>query len=202
MALFSLADLSTLSDLLRDVSRAEILPRFRRLEAGDVRAKSGPLDLVTEADEAAERVITDGLQRMFPGCVVVGEEACAADPPLLAALDGAELAFVLDPIDGTANYAAGLPLFGCMAAVVMQGEIVASAIHDPMGDDTAFALRGEGAWMEAPGGARAPIRSSLSPAISAAVGRLTGKTPTSPPGRPTPLPACHRGPSLCWSRGL
>ncbi|MEY4858906.1 MAG: hypothetical protein RLZZ235_1073, partial [Pseudomonadota bacterium] len=61
--------------LLREASRAEILPRFRRLGADAVRAKSGPLDLVTDADEAAERVITAGLEKLFPGCVVVGEEA-------------------------------------------------------------------------------------------------------------------------------
>ena len=77
-----------------------------------VREKTGPLDLVTDADEAAERVMTAGLHRRFPGCVVVGEEAAPADPAQLRALAGAELAFVVDPIDGTANFAAGLPLFG------------------------------------------------------------------------------------------
>lgn len=144
--------------LLRMATRAEILPRFRRLGTGAVRAKSGPLDLVTDADEAAERVIAAGLGARFPGCVVVGEEAVAADPTLLAALDGAELAFVVDPIDGTANFAAGLPLFGCMAAAVVRGEIVASWIHDPLGDDTAVALRGEGAWIESPDGHRHDLR--------------------------------------------
>ena len=130
--------------LLRQATQAEILPRFRRLAAGAIRAKSGPLDLVTDADEAAERVIAAGLLARFPGCVVVGEEAVAADPALLHALDGAELAFVVDPVDGTANFAAGLPLFGCMAAAIVRGEIVGAWIHDPLGDDTAVALRGEG----------------------------------------------------------
>jgi fructose-1,6-bisphosphatase/inositol monophosphatase family enzyme len=144
--------------LLRQATRAEILPRFRRLAAGAVRAKSGPLDLVTDADEAAERVITAGLQARFPGCVVVGEEATSADPSLLGRLAGADLAFVVDPVDGTANFAAGLPVFGCMAAAIIRGEIVASWIHDPLGDDTAMALRGEGAWIEAPDGHRATLR--------------------------------------------
>jgi fructose-1,6-bisphosphatase/inositol monophosphatase family enzyme len=135
------------ASLLRDASRAEILPRFRRLAQGAVRTKSGPLDLVTDADEAAERVIEAGLTRMFPGCVVVGEEACEADPAVLDRLADAELAFVVDPVDGTANFAAGVPLFGCMAAAVVKGEVVAGWIHDPLGDDTAIALRGEGAWL-------------------------------------------------------
>ena len=154
MTAFTHRDLAELALLLRITARAEIMPRFRRLGVDDVRAKSGPLDLVTEADEAAERVITDGLHNLFPGCVVVGEEAASADKSILARLDGAELAFVVDPVDGTANYAAGLPLFGCMAAAIVRGEVVAAAIHDPVGDDTALALRGEGAWIETPHGER------------------------------------------------
>jgi fructose-1,6-bisphosphatase/inositol monophosphatase family enzyme len=134
--------------LLRAATRKEILPRFRRLAAGDVRTKSSPLDLVTEADEAAERMIEAALRARFPGCVVVGEEATAADGTLLSKLGGADLAFVVDPVDGTANFAAGMPLFGCMAAALVKGEVVAGWIHDPLGDDTAVALRGEGAWFE------------------------------------------------------
>ncbi len=133
--------------LLREAARVEILPRFRRLAPEAVRAKSGPLDLVTDADEAAERVISAGLVARFPGCAIIGEEAASADPRLLDRLRDADLAFVVDPVDGTANFAAGLPLFGCMAAAVVRGEVVAAWIHDPMGDDTAIALRGEGAWM-------------------------------------------------------
>ena len=150
--------MAEVAGLLRAAAQAEVLPRFRRLAGGAVRTKSGPLDLVTDADEAAERVITAGLLERFPGCVVVGEEACAAEPARLGALAGADFAFVVDPIDGTANFAAGLPLFGCMAAAVVQGEIVAAWIHDPLGDDTAMALRGEGAWIEAPDGHRRDLR--------------------------------------------
>lgn len=154
--------------LLRAAARTEIMPRFRNLGADDVHAKSGPLDLVTVADEAAERMITAGLRRMFPGCVVVGEEATAADPGLLGQIADAELSFVVDPVDGTANYAAGLPLFGCMAAAMVRGEVVASAILDPVGGDVALALRGEGAWIETPGGPAQPLRVAP-PAIPAAM---------------------------------
>ncbi|MBE9604973.1 inositol monophosphatase [Acetobacteraceae bacterium H6797] len=149
---------SEIAHLMRDASRAEILPRFRRLAAGAIRTKSGPTDLVTDADEAAERVITAELQKRFPGVVVVGEEATAADESILGKLAGADLAFVVDPVDGTANFAAGVPLFGCMAAAVVKGEVVAAWIHDPMGDDTAIALRGEGAWIETPTGERREMK--------------------------------------------
>ncbi len=140
--------------LLRAAARTEVMPRFRHLQPGMVRTKSSPTDLVTEADEAAEAFITRGLHRMFPGCLVIGEEACAADPALVGRMAGAELAFVVDPIDGTSNYCAGLPLFGVMAAAVVAGEVVAAAIHDPVCDDVAVALPGEGAWMETPAGGR------------------------------------------------
>lgn len=160
--------------LLRHASRAEILPRFRKLAQGEVRTKSGPLDLVTDADEGAERIIEAGLQRLFPGCVVVGEEAAAADPAVLDRLKDAELAFVVDPVDGTANFAAGVPLFGCMAAAVVKGEVAAAWIHDPLGDDTAVALRGEGAWIaDADGRAVADLRVAESAPLDQMVGAIS-----------------------------
>ena len=75
--------LNEVVQLLRAAARTEVMPRFRKLQPGMIRTKSGPTDFVTEADEAAEVMITNGLHRMFPGCLVVGEEACAADPALL-----------------------------------------------------------------------------------------------------------------------
>ena len=142
--------------ILRGAARAEIMPRFRRLAAADIRTKSGPLDMVTDADEAAERAITAALAARFPGCLVVGEEACAADPILADRLADAPLAFVVDPVDGTANFAAGMPLFGCMAAAFLAGEVVAAWIHDPVGDDTLTAAAGQGAWIAARPGAPGP----------------------------------------------
>jgi fructose-1,6-bisphosphatase/inositol monophosphatase family enzyme len=155
---FRAAQVMQLVELLRSAARIEIMPRFRRLGAGDVRQKAGPLDLVTEADEAAERMITAGIVQQFPGAVVVGEEATSADLARLDLLADADLAFVVDPVDGTANFAAGLPLFGVMAAAIVRGEVVAAAIHDPICDITALAIRGEGAWTEAPDGLRAALR--------------------------------------------
>jgi len=112
--------------LLREVARAEVMPRFRNLGPGGVRTKTDALDVVTEADTAAEAAITAGLLRRFPGAVVVGEEATAADPSLLGRLGDADLAFVVDPVDGTANFADGLPLFAVMAAALIRGEVVAA----------------------------------------------------------------------------
>src|SRR5690606_12707485 len=102
-------------------AKQEILPRFRRLDKGMVRQKSEAIDLVTEADEEAERHIRAEVGRLMPEALFVGEESVAKQPGLLDALDDAALAVVVDPVDGTANFAAGLPLFAVMAAVVSKG---------------------------------------------------------------------------------
>lgn len=160
------AELAEVVQLTRAVARAEIMPRFRALEPGDVRAKSGPLDLVTAADEAAEQRLSTGLGRLFPGCAVVGEEAATRDPGLLEVIGQAELCFLVDPLDGTANFCAGLPLFGTIVAVVRRGEVVGAVIHDPVGDDTACALRGEGAWLESASGTKVAL--TVAPPATAA----------------------------------
>jgi fructose-1,6-bisphosphatase/inositol monophosphatase family enzyme len=144
--------------LLREAAAREILPRFRNLEAGAVRTKTGPHDLVTEADEAAERFVAARLPDVLPGVVLVGEEAASADPAVLAGLASAEAALVLDPVDGTANFAAGLPLFGTMAALILRGEAVAAWILDPLRDECAMALRGQGAWTDHADGRHSALR--------------------------------------------
>ncbi|MDB5615471.1 MAG: inositol monophosphatase, partial [Devosia sp.] len=100
-----------LANILRDAARAEALPRFRRLDASMVHIKTEAIDLVTEADIATENVIKARIASFMPDALFVGEESVAADPALLTRLASADLAVVVDPIDGTANYAAGLPLF-------------------------------------------------------------------------------------------
>lgn len=141
-----------LATILRDAARAEALPRFRRLDASMVHTKSEAIDLVTEADVATEAVIQARVAQWMPQALFVGEESVAADPGLLGRLAEADLAIVVDPIDGTANYAAGVPLFATMAAVVSKGETVAGIIYDPMGDDWMMAEKGAGSWLRRPDG--------------------------------------------------
>ncbi|HTM77610.1 MAG TPA: inositol monophosphatase family protein, partial [Devosia sp.] len=88
-------DILKLAEVLQETAHAEILPRFRRLDADMVRQKSEAIDLVTEADEEAERVITAAINRLWPEALVVGEEAVAADASLLERSVGAEVAIFL-----------------------------------------------------------------------------------------------------------
>ncbi|MBY5519264.1 inositol monophosphatase family protein [Rhizobium leguminosarum] len=148
----STVDVTVLADLLRRAAKAEILPRFRRLGRADVRAKSEATDLVTEADEQAERMIKAEAQQLWPDALFLGEETVAADPDLLGRLEHADLAIVVDPVDGTFNFASGIPAFGVMASVISGGETVAGIIYDPMGDDWVMAEKGGGAWLRRPDG--------------------------------------------------
>jgi len=170
---FGTRELHEVVQLVRAVARTEIMPHFRALRPGDVRAKSGPTDLVTIADEKAEQRLTEALHRLFPGCVVVGEEAATHDPALLGTIGTSDLCFIVDPIDGTSNFCAGLPLFGVMVAVVQHGAVVGAVIHDPIGDDTATALTGQGAWMEMATGERTRLQVAAPVSLSSMTGAVS-----------------------------
>lgn len=155
--IFTRQDHERLNAILSEAARREVMPRFRRLADDDIREKQAG-DLVTEADEAAERFIAAELAQAFPGAALVGEEAVTRNPALLGQLADADLAFVIDPIDGTLNYASDLSLFAVMAAAIVKGEIVAAVIHDPVAGDSAMALRGEGAWLSRTDGTTRDLR--------------------------------------------
>ena len=121
-----------------------------------MRGKTSVRDLVTDADEAAERMISARLAKLYPGAVLIGEEASTRNPALLNMLVDADLAFLIDPIDGTRNYVAGLPLFGMMIAACHRGDVIAGVIYDPVSRDSAGRAR-EGAWMEYENGKQAPL---------------------------------------------
>lgn len=148
--MFLRKDLEMIADLLKEAAAAEIMPRFRNLSEGSVREKSSEIDLVTIADEAAERYIFDKLPSAFPSALLVGEETCAKDPSLLDQIGDADLAIIIDPIDGTANFASGVTMFGVMAGISQRGEIIGGIIYDPVIGDWVMALRGEGAWFRTP----------------------------------------------------
>ncbi|ETX29920.1 inositol monophosphatase [Roseivivax isoporae LMG 25204] len=129
-------------NLVRRAARAEILPRFRSLSAADIAQKTGPQDLVTEADRAAERMITRGLQALWPDALIVGEEEASSRPELVSRIGDAETGFTIDPVDGTWNFANGLPLFGVMVAMTRYGVPVFGLIYDPVIDDCIWAEAG------------------------------------------------------------
>jgi fructose-1,6-bisphosphatase/inositol monophosphatase family enzyme len=141
--------LNRLDAVLREVAQREIAPRFQRLAPGDVIGKPSvddPSDLVTAADRAAEAELTLRLPELVPGSSVVGEEAVSADPGVLERMRGTSPVWIVDPLDGTRNFAAGHGPFGTMVALVERGELLASGIYFTEGDRMFLAERGLGAY--------------------------------------------------------
>jgi len=108
-------DLDRVARLIREVAETEILPRFRRLEEHHTWEKR-PGSLVTVADEAAEKRLEDGLLRLAPGSVALGEEAAEKDSSIFERLLDDEPVWIIDPVDGTKNFAAGRPEFAVIVA--------------------------------------------------------------------------------------
>ena len=100
----------------------------------------GEVDLVTEADEKAEQKIKEVLQEAFPTYRILTEES--------GALEGEdEACWIVDPLDGTTNYAHALPIFASSIALERQGEVVLGVVHDPMAEETYVARRGVSATL-------------------------------------------------------
>ncbi len=140
----TVVDLDRVARLIREVAEAEILPRFGRLEDHDAWEKRSG-SVVTVADQAAEKRLEDALLALAPGAVALGEEAAEQDPAIFERLLDDDPVWIIDPVDGTKNFAAGKPDFAVIVAYVAAGETLAGWIHDPVRDHTAMAAAGEGA---------------------------------------------------------
>ena len=134
------------AEIITDVAATEIVPRFRDLSEADVRMKTGPSDLVTVVDEASEIALSRRLRDLLPGSLVVGEEAASKDPRLLGLIAGDAYTWVIDPLDGTFNFAKGVDRFATIIALTRSGRTLAGWIHDPIAHETAVVVDGEGAF--------------------------------------------------------
>ncbi len=132
-------------DLMKDVAAEVITPRFRSLASEQVHEKA-PGDLVTVADHESEQILTEHLQGAYPGALVVGEEAAATDPQLLARMRDAEHVWLVDPVDGTRNFVHGSPDHAVMLAEVRHGRTVRGWIWQPEHGRSMVAELGAGVW--------------------------------------------------------
>ena len=137
-------DTTAVADLITDVCARVILPRFRALQTHEVEHKR-PGDVVTVADREAEAELTSALRAATPGALIVGEEAAFLDPGMVDGLAGAEHAWVIDPVDGTRNFASGSVDFGVMVAEVRGGATVRGWIWQPLHERFYIVERGAGA---------------------------------------------------------
>lgn len=101
----------------------------------------GEIDLVTEADRASEEIITSRIQKLFPDHDIIAEECTNI-------ARGSDYRWIIDPLDGTTNYAHGYPVFCVSIALQRVGEVILGVIYNPMLDELFVAERGEGAFLQ------------------------------------------------------
>ncbi len=100
----------------------------------------GDINLVTEADKMSENLIIAAIRQNFPDHGILSEES----PAILAE---SKMRWIIDPLDGTTNYAHGYPFFCVSIALEKEGRVILGVIHDPTRRDTFMAVRGEGAYL-------------------------------------------------------
>lgn len=153
-----IVDVEKVAALIAEIAEAEIMPRYGKLKAEEIRQKAGPHDLVTEVDEATERALEKALRAVHPGAGFVGEELAAKNPQAANVLTGEGAFWVVDPLDGTRNFVNRVDEFGVIVALVEDGETRAGWIYAAPEAASAVAEKGEGATWR---GARiAPHKSS------------------------------------------
>ena len=162
-------------EIIHDAASRHILPLWQNLGQDQVMDKGGG-DLVTAADRACEQYLALHLQKLLDRSLVVGEEAVAADPTTLDALHADRPVWVLDPLDGTRNFAHHREPFAVMVCLLLRGETIASWIYDPLAQSLLSAELGAGTLLD---GNRVTVEGATSPASE-----LRGAVMTSylPPG--------------------
>ncbi|MFC5954803.1 inositol monophosphatase family protein [Streptomyces pratens] len=135
-------------DAVRKAAAQEIMPRWRRLADHEVDRKSGPHDLVTDADRQAELYLTEALLALLPGSVVVGEEAVHANPASYEGIRGEAPVWIVDPVDGTRQFVHGDTGFCTLVALALGGVVHASWTFAPVREELATAVRGQGAFLD------------------------------------------------------
>lgn len=99
----------------------------------------GEIDLVTDADRVAEKILIDGIKKVFPDHAVLAEESGEHK------VEGASHNWIVDPLDGTTNYAHHYPFFCVSLALEIEGRLTLAVVHDPMLEETFTAVQGGGA---------------------------------------------------------
>ena len=131
--------LTVLRDIIVPAAKEELLPRFARVERHRKRDGS----VLTEADLAVQSRIAAELLKQWPETVFLGEEMTAAEQAEL--LRSGQPVWCLDPLDGTSNFAAGIPYFCVSLALLRQGEVMLGVVYDPIRDEYFYANPEQGA---------------------------------------------------------
>ena len=140
-------DLQFATELARSAGKI-VLDHFGRVERLTKTHAAASAEAVTDADRASQRHIVAGLKRRFPGDGIVGEESDTGDSITFECPDPMARVWVIDPIDGTNNFIAGLPQFAVCIGMLERGEPTIGVVYDVCRDAMYASARGEGAWLD------------------------------------------------------
>jgi fructose-1,6-bisphosphatase/inositol monophosphatase family enzyme len=138
-------DAQKVIEIIHEAAATLIMPRFRQLNDDQVREKS-PGDLVTIADVETEKFLEANLYPLISNSLVVGEENAEDSPEILERLKTDSPVWVIDPLDGTRNFAHQREPFTTIVAYCQGGETLMGWIHDPVANETVWAAKGQGCW--------------------------------------------------------
>lgn len=116
------------------------LDNFRHDSIG-TEIKSSRADIVTEVDNICEELIIHNIKEVYPTHSIIAEESGRNLVP------GSEYTWIIDPLDGTTNYHAGLPFFSVSIAICHKGEVIAGVVYAPKLDEIFHAVKGGGAFL-------------------------------------------------------
>jgi len=137
------AGLERLREIVTSAAREELLPRFARVKRG--RKADG--SVITDADLVMQQRIAGALRADWPDTLFLGEEMSAPEQDTV--LNTGKPLWCLDPLDGTGNFAAGIPFFSVSLALLDQGRVMAGVVYDPVRDECFSARCGQGARLNA-----------------------------------------------------
>ncbi|MRR16094.1 MAG: inositol monophosphatase [Deltaproteobacteria bacterium] len=131
--------MAEITDFIQGLAREAGLLLAEKLTRHNPVYYKGTIDLVTEADRMSEALIVERIARRYPDHGILSEESAARN-------ERASARWIIDPLDGTTNYAHGFPFFCVSIALEKDGVVVLGAVYDPVRDEMFFAERGKGAF--------------------------------------------------------
>lgn len=134
-------DLEQIKDIVITIARQELLPRFNHVSHNYKHDGS----IVTEADLIMQDKLIQSLKKAYPDIAFLGEEMTTEEEQAL--LSSSRAIWCVDPIDGTSNFAAGLPYFCVSVALIISGKVVLGIIYDPVHDECFSTQNGKGAFL-------------------------------------------------------
>jgi myo-inositol-1(or 4)-monophosphatase len=133
--------LDSIKQIVNTAAQEELLPRFNKVK----HAHKADGSIITEADIAVQQRIAQALSEQWPEIALLGEEMPTEEQQRLLA-SGQPL-WILDPLDGTSNFAAGIPFFSVSLALLVEGRVSLGLVYDPLRDECFSAQQDQGAFL-------------------------------------------------------